>query len=186
MLVFTVIFVFVFENFVSFHHYWQIFVYHNGLHKVGVFVKSQLGNKSTLSLLVISQPINIGKKSTFNLLVSSQPNYIEVKIQPLIHWNYNKIDSYALVKSQLCIIKYRNQMVWPPPSLSCQYLLYMLLRYSIKPNESFSQKCDKDKLVESVHVFEKSHKWKVCTCHSWFQKDELCHHRKMVLEICKS
>ena len=47
---------------------------------IGVFVKSQLGNKSTLSLLVISQPKNIGEKSTFKLLVSSQPNYIEVKI----------------------------------------------------------------------------------------------------------
>ena len=47
----------------------------------GVFVKSQLGNKSTFNLLVISQPKNIGKKSTFNLLVLSQPKYIELTLQ---------------------------------------------------------------------------------------------------------
>ena len=41
--------------------------------KEGVFVKSQLGNKSTFNSLVISQPKNIGKKSTFNLLVLSKP-----------------------------------------------------------------------------------------------------------------
>ena len=51
----------------------------------GVFVKIQLGNKSTFNSLVISQPKNIGKKSTFNLLVLYQPRYIEMKIQPLIH-----------------------------------------------------------------------------------------------------
>ena len=51
----------------------------------GVFVKSQLGNKSTFNSLVISQPKSIGKKSTFNLLVLCQPRYIEMKIQPLIH-----------------------------------------------------------------------------------------------------
>ena len=89
----------------------------------GVFVKSQLGNKSTFNSLVISQPKNIGKKSTFNLLVLCQPRYIEMKIQPLIHWHYN---SYWLVKSQLCIIKYKNCLVWSPPSPYCQYLLYWI------------------------------------------------------------
>ena len=88
-----------------------------------MFVKSQLGNKSTFNSLVISQPKNIGKKSTFNLLVLCQPRYIEMKIQPLIHWPNN---SYWLVKSQLCIIKYKNCLVWSPTSSYCQYLLYWI------------------------------------------------------------
>ena len=45
----------------------------------GVFVKSQLGIKSTFNLLVKSQPNYIGKKSPFDLLVLSQPYHIGKK-----------------------------------------------------------------------------------------------------------
>ena len=72
----------------------------------GVFVKSQLGIKSTFNLLVKSQPNYIGKKSTFDLLVLSQPNHIGKKStydlmvsSQLILWN-KSTDSSALVKYQ--------------------------------------------------------------------------------------
>ena len=48
-------------------------------------------------------------------------------------------------------------------------------RYCINPKEFFSQKIDEEKHVESVYVIEKSHKFQICNCHIWFQKDKLRH-----------
>ena len=93
--------------------FWQ-----NWVNFKGVFVKSQLGNKSTFNLLIISQPKNIGKKSTFNLLVLSQPKYIELTLQ---------VNRFICVgKKSTMYYQIHNWIVWSPSSPCYQCLLYRL------------------------------------------------------------